>query len=71
MVSQLGGLLPGQRTGHLDAAYYGKPAAQTLDDLGFHSQIARLGTPAPIQATQRWPALPAASRPRQTPISGR
>ena len=54
-ISQLGGLLPGQPTCHLDAAYHGKPARQTLDDRGFHGQIARLGTPAPIQATTRWP----------------
>jgi hypothetical protein len=54
-ISQLGGLLPGQRTCHLDAAYDGEPARQTLDELGFHGQIARLGTPAPIQATRRWP----------------
>jgi hypothetical protein len=54
-ISQLGGLLPAQRTCHLDAAYNGKPARQALAGLGFTAQIARLGTPAPIQATKRWP----------------
>jgi len=52
---QLGGLLPEDRTCHLDAAYNGQPARQTLAALGFHPQIARLGAPAPVQATQRWP----------------
>ncbi len=54
-ISQLGGLLPGERTCHLDAAYNGKPASQALAERGFDAQIARLGVPAPIQATQRWP----------------
>jgi len=53
--SQLGGMLPGQRTCHLDAAYDGKPTRQALDELGFRAEIARLGIPAPIQATRRWP----------------
>jgi len=55
-ISQLGAVLPGQPTCHLDAAYDGAPARQALAELGFHGQIARLGIPAPIQATQRWPA---------------
>jgi hypothetical protein len=55
VISQLGGLLPDQPTCHLDAANTGTPARQTLDDLGFHGQIARCGIPAPIQATKRWP----------------
>ena len=55
-IGQLGGLLPEQPTCHLDAAYDGTPTRQTLTVLGFHGQIARLGIPAPIQATKRWPA---------------
>jgi hypothetical protein len=54
-ISQLDGLLPEQPTCHLDAAYNGAPARQTLADLGFHGQIARYGIPAPVQATGRWP----------------
>ena len=54
-ISQLGGVLPAPRTCHLDAAYDGKPTRHTLTELGFDAQIARLGTPAPIQATKRWP----------------
>jgi hypothetical protein len=54
-ISQLGGVLPEQRTCHLDAAYDGTPARHALAHLGFEGQIARLGIPAPIQATQRWP----------------
>ena len=53
--SQPGGLLPGERTCHLDAAYHGEPVRQALAGLGFYPQIARLGMPAPIQATKRWP----------------
>ena len=52
---QLGGLLPGQRTCHLDAGYDSAPTRQTLAELGFDGQIARKGTPAPIQAGRRWP----------------
>ena len=52
---QLGGLLPGQRTCHLDAGYDSKPTRRTLAGLGFTGQIARRGTPAPLQATRRWP----------------
>jgi hypothetical protein len=54
-ISQLGGLLPDQPTCHLDAAYQGTPTRQTLTGLGFAAQVARLGIPAPIQATRRWP----------------
>jgi hypothetical protein len=53
---QLAGLLPGQRTCHLDAGYDSHPTRQLLGELGFDSQIARRGTPAPLQATRRWPA---------------
>jgi hypothetical protein len=52
---QLGGVLPSDRTCHLDAGYDSQPTRQTLDDHGFASQIARKGTPAPIQAGRRWP----------------
>jgi hypothetical protein len=52
---QLGGLLPADRTCHLDAGYDSRPTRQTLAGLGFTGQIARRGTPAPLQATRRWP----------------
>jgi Transposase DDE domain len=53
---QLGGVLPDQRACHLDAGYDSGPTRQTLDEQGFTGQIARKGTPAPLQATRRWPA---------------
>src|SRR5438094_2821918 len=52
---QLGGLLPDQRACHLDAGYDSGPTRQTLSGLGFTSQIAHKGVPAPIQAGRRWP----------------
>jgi len=52
---QLGGLLPADRTCHLDAGYDSQPTRQTLDEQGFAAQIAHKGTPAPIQAGRRWP----------------
>jgi hypothetical protein len=52
---QLGGALPSQRACHLDAGYDGGPARRTLDEQGCTAQIARKGTPAPIQAGRRWP----------------
>jgi hypothetical protein len=52
---QLGGVLPEDRTCHLDAGYDSQPTRQLLDEQGFTSQIARKGTPAPIQAGRRWP----------------
>jgi len=52
---QLAGLLPDQRTCHLDAGYDSRPTRQLLGELGFDSQIARRGTPAPLQAGRRWP----------------
>jgi transposase InsO family protein len=52
---QLGGALPDQRSCHLDAGYDSSPTRQTLSGLGFTGQIARKGTPAPIQAGRRWP----------------
>ncbi len=53
-ISQLGGTVPEERSCHLDAGYDGQPARQILDELGFASQIARKGVPAPIQAGTRW-----------------
>jgi hypothetical protein len=53
--NQLDGVLPADRTCHLDAGYHGRPTRQTLDDLGYAAQIAHKGTPAPIQAGRRWP----------------
>jgi Transposase DDE domain len=52
---QLGGILPDQRTCHLDASYDSQPTRQTLGEQGFTAQIAHKGTPAPLQATRRWP----------------
>ncbi len=52
---QMGGVLPGERTCHLDAGYDSQPTRQTLDEQGFAAQIAHKGTPAPIQAGRRWP----------------
>ena len=45
--NQLGGVLPDQRACHLDAGYDSNPTRQTLSGLGFTSQIAHKGTPAP------------------------
>ena len=53
--NQLDGKLPAERTCHLDAGYDSQPTRQTLGDQGFTGQIARKGTPAPIQASKRWP----------------
>jgi hypothetical protein len=52
---QLPRALPGQRTCHLDAGYDSKPTRATLAGLGFSARIARRGTPAPLQASRRWP----------------
>lgn len=52
---QLDGVLPDEPTCHLDAGYDSGPARQTLDEQGFAGQIARKGTPAPLQAGRRWP----------------
>jgi len=52
---QLDSNLPGERACHLDAGYDSRPTRQTLSELGFDGHIARKGTPAPLQATQRWP----------------
>src|SRR5262249_38564112 len=53
-ISQLGGLLPEQPTCHLDAAYQGPPPPPR-GGAAPPPTPARLGTPAPIQATKRWP----------------
>ena len=52
---QLDSKLPGERACHLDAGYDSRPTRQTLSELGFDGHIARKGTPAPLQATRRWP----------------
>lgn len=52
---QLDGVLPGERTCHLDAGYDSQATRHTLDDQGFAAQIAHKGTPAPLQARRRWP----------------
>jgi hypothetical protein len=52
---QLGGILPDDRTCHLDAGYDSQPTRQTLSEQGFAGQIARKGLPAPLQASKRWP----------------
>ncbi len=52
---QLDSKLPGERACHLDAGYDSRPTRQTLSELGFDGHIAHKGTPAPLQATQRWP----------------
>ncbi len=54
-ISQLGGIVPDERTCHLDAGYDGQPSRQALSELGFDGQIARKGVPPPVQAGQRWP----------------
>ncbi len=52
---QLDSKLPAERACHLDAGYDSRPTRQTLSELGFDGHIAHKGTPAPLQATQRWP----------------
>ena len=52
---QLDRPLPARRTCHLDAGYDSQPTRTTLAGLGFDARIARRGTPAPIQASRRWP----------------
>ena len=51
---QLGEILPGRRTCHLDRGYDSTVTRQLLHALGFEGQIARKGIPAPIQAGTRW-----------------
>ena len=52
---QLDSKLPAERACHLDAVYHSPLTRQTLSELGFDGHIAHKGTPAPLQATQRWP----------------
>jgi hypothetical protein len=47
--------LPTDITVALDAAYDSDTTRTTLADRDFHGQIAHKRTPAPIQATSRWP----------------
>jgi len=54
--AQLDGILPGDRSCHLDAGYDSTVTRQLLDELGFDGHIARKGVPAPIQAGSRWVA---------------
>ena len=51
---QLDGILPDERTCHLDRGYDSAVTRQLLDELGFGGEIARKGVPAPIQAFTRW-----------------
>ena len=51
---QLDGLLPEDRTCHLDRGYDSTVTRQLPGELGFDGQIARKGIPAPIQAGTRW-----------------
>jgi hypothetical protein len=51
---QLDGILPADRTCHLDRGYDSTVTRQLLDELGFDGAIARKGVPAPIQAGTRW-----------------
>jgi transposase len=49
------GPLPPQPVVHLDAGYDSAKTRTLLDDHGMTGQIATKGTPAPIQASRRWP----------------
>jgi Transposase DDE domain len=51
---QLDGILPDDRTCHLDRGYDSAVTRQLLDELGFDGAIARKGMPAPVQAGTRW-----------------
>jgi hypothetical protein len=48
------GILPSDRTCHLDRGYDSGVTRQLLDELGFAGEIARKGVPAPVQAGTRW-----------------
>lgn len=54
--SQLNGVLPADRTCHLDRGYDSTVTRQLPDEPGLEGQIARTGIPAPIQAGTRWVA---------------
>jgi len=49
------GPLPARPTVHLDAGYDSTKTRTLLDQRGMTGQIAEKGTPAPIQASRRWP----------------
>jgi transposase len=49
------GPLPPQPVVHLDAGYDSHTTQDLLDKQGMTGQIATKGTPAPVQATRRWP----------------
>jgi transposase len=49
------GPLPTQPVVHLDAGYDSDKTRATLAERDLQGQIARKGTPAPIQASKRWP----------------
>jgi hypothetical protein len=53
---QLDEILPQDRTCHLNRGYDSTVTRQLLGELGFDSQIARKGVPAPVQAGTRWVA---------------
>jgi hypothetical protein len=46
--------LPAGATVHLDAGYDYRPCREALDERGLRGEIARRGTPAPIQVGRRW-----------------
>jgi transposase len=48
------GAMPAQITAHLDRGYDNASTRRLLATLGFRSEIARKGVPAPIQAGRRW-----------------
>ena len=48
------GLLPDDITVHLDAGYDSATSRTLLNERGLRGRIARKGTKAPLQATQRW-----------------
>jgi Transposase DDE domain len=49
------GPLPDQPRMHLDRGYDSTKTRDLLEILGYHAEIAVKGTPAPIQASKRWP----------------
>jgi transposase len=48
------GAMPAQITAHLDRGYDNASTRRLLATLGFRSEIARKGVPAPVQAGRRW-----------------
>jgi Transposase DDE domain len=49
------GPLPPQPVVQLDAGYDSHKTRMLLDERGMRGQIAAKGTPAPVQASRRWP----------------